>query len=516
MAQRLLVAVTTTVVIHLLFLAHGYTQTTLPSEHDLAAARGNLALVAKHDNSLSYIARWASAPIETWPNWSALFNSPCARGLVCDLRAVPKKQAGQRSAEARVETEQNAANQLSPTIHIDGVTYPYTAAGLNRAISHTISLGGGTVDATGMRGDFRFTDEVEVGSSASKPVVLILSPSAHIGCDISDPSKYCFRLFDNGTLIGGFAPGTGQGTTIGSASSSNNVRGIIGTDDSLGQIKSTFKLEGIHINNVVGGTLADAALVIRGTKDNSVVRNCLIVNPSGIGIHIGGTTLNAGVGVLTIEDTWINGSNGATDNTTALPLYINCNATCGTVGAIRWISGSIVDPGLGHNAILIDGGGYFYASAVGLFGIHMEGSINPSETTTPLIRMTNFAGNLSIVGGEALYSFGENFTVQVDSGSNGLGIMNMRTGHTNQVHNMVTGVDAIGPNGNIGYYTDSTTLIGPLVPTTVSSLPPASPANAGQMMRVSDWVVSVEGYACVGGGTATALAFSNGSVWKCF
>jgi hypothetical protein len=294
------------------------------------------------------------------------------------------------------------------------------------------------------------------------------------------------------------------------------VRGIIGTDDSLGQIKSTFKLEGIHINNVVGGTLADAALVIRGTKDNSVVRNCLIVNPSGIGIHIGGTTLNAGVGVLTIEDTWINGSNGATDNTTALPLYINCNATCGTVGAIRWISGSIVDPGLGHNAILIDGGGYFYASAVGLFGIHMEGSINPSETTTPLIRMTNFAGNLSIVGGEALYSFGENFTVQVDSGSNGLGIMNMRTGHTNQVHNMVTGVDAIGPNGNIGYYTDSTTLIGPLVPTTVSSLPPASPANAGQMMRVSDWVVSVEGYACVGGGTATALAFSNGSVWKCF
>jgi hypothetical protein len=51
---------------------------------------------------------------------------------------------------------------------------------------------------------------------------------------------------------------------------------------------------------------------------------------------------------------------------------------------------------------------------------------------------------------------------------------------------------------------------------TVSTLPSAS-TNAGTMFRVSDsTTISTEGQTCAGGGTNTALAFSNGSVWKCF
>lgn len=50
----------------------------------------------------------------------------------------------------------------------------------------------------------------------------------------------------------------------------------------------------------------------------------------------------------------------------------------------------------------------------------------------------------------------------------------------------------------------------------VGSLPSAA-ANKGQMQVVSDsTTVSAEGQTCAGSSTNTALAFSNGSVWKCF
>jgi hypothetical protein len=52
--------------------------------------------------------------------------------------------------------------------------------------------------------------------------------------------------------------------------------------------------------------------------------------------------------------------------------------------------------------------------------------------------------------------------------------------------------------------------------TTVGSLPSAA-SNSGAMIRVSDsTAVAAEGQTCAGGSSNTALAFSNGTVWKCF
>ncbi len=54
-------------------------------------------------------------------------------------------------------------------------------------------------------------------------------------------------------------------------------------------------------------------------------------------------------------------------------------------------------------------------------------------------------------------------------------------------------------------------------PITVSQLPAAAAGNAGQMRRVIDsTAVTTEGQTCAGSGSAAALAFSNGKVWKCF
>jgi hypothetical protein len=53
--------------------------------------------------------------------------------------------------------------------------------------------------------------------------------------------------------------------------------------------------------------------------------------------------------------------------------------------------------------------------------------------------------------------------------------------------------------------------------TTVSSLPAAAAGNQGWIKTVSDsTAITVEGQACVGSGASTALAFSDGSTWKCF
>ena len=55
------------------------------------------------------------------------------------------------------------------------------------------------------------------------------------------------------------------------------------------------------------------------------------------------------------------------------------------------------------------------------------------------------------------------------------------------------------------------------VPVLVGALPAAASANAGQIKSVSDSTsVATEGQTCVGGSTNSALAFSNGTVWKCF
>lgn len=54
------------------------------------------------------------------------------------------------------------------------------------------------------------------------------------------------------------------------------------------------------------------------------------------------------------------------------------------------------------------------------------------------------------------------------------------------------------------------------IPVAVGSLPAAS-SNGGQWRTVNDsTTVVAEGQSCVGSGAVTALAFSNGTVWKCF
>jgi hypothetical protein len=85
-------------------------------------------------------------------------------------------------------------------------------------------------------------------------------------------------------------------------------------------------------------------------------------------------------------------------------------------------------------------------------------------------------------------------------------------GGTQQPPPTQTGTGSVGINAKEMY---SPIMV--LTPVKVASLPAAAPGNAGQMRVVNDsTAVTSEGQTCTGSSTNTALAFSNGSVWKCF
>lgn len=109
----------------------------------------------------------------------------------------------------------------------------------------------------------------------------------------------------------------------------------------------------------------------------------------------------------------------------------------------------------------------------------------------------NFLGGVSnaVVNGNnyAGATFGTSFLNPPSAGSN-IQILGQETSVLNRL---------------MGY-----SLLGPV---TVGALPAAAAGNKGQMISVSDsTAVAAEGQTCVGGSTNTALAFSNGTAWKCF
>lgn len=101
-------------------------------------------------------------------------------------------------------------------------------------------------------------------------------------------------------------------------------------------------------------------------------------------------------------------------------------------------------------------------------------------------------------------------------GSNWLGAVTFTSSSLPTYQAYMGGVSSDSHNGET--VTGALTASGGVDPgiSTVAALPSAA-SSTGKMRRVSDsTTVSAEGQTCVGGGTATALAFSNGSVWKCF
>jgi hypothetical protein len=326
---------------------------------------------------------------------------------------------------------------------------------VNSCIATVIAMGGGTCDATNLGGLQTISEQINVGNTSSVPVVLLMSPIANWGVKIKDGTSCAVMVYNNGSIVSS-GTATGQEATISSFSNATNVRGLLCTNDSLGGASNTFKVEGIQFHNSNGGTMTDAAVVLRGCKDNSIFRNNLVVNPFGVGVHIGGTTAHAQCTVLTVEDTWVSGANGNRSNTTAQPVLIQGSAAAGAVSSIRWVSGSIVDPGGGQNSIVIDGGTNYYAENINFYGLHMEATVNAADGGTPVVRISH-AGPVNWYGGGIFHTY-ENgaYCFRLENSANNFIASGVECGHTTMVQNATTGINYVNiGTGAIQYYTES-------------------------------------------------------------
>jgi hypothetical protein len=105
------------------------------------------------------------------------------------------------------------------------------------------------------------------------------------------------------------------------------------------------------------------------------------------------------------------------------------------------------------------------------------------------------------------------FGVQTGTGTSG--VIRFRNNTTDNTETMTVDTSA-AQKVTVTNLSVSGTGLAQLGSTTVSALPSAA-SNAGAMIRVSDsTALATEGQTCVGSSTNVALAFSNGSVWKCF
>lgn len=371
----------------------------------------------------------------------------CILLLFCLLAYTSHAQVSSRVAVGNSGTRVYAGQQSAADASVQ----------VNSCIASVIAMGGGICDATNLGGVQTISQQINVGNTSSVPVVLLMSPIANWGVNITNGALCGVMVYNNGSIVSS-GTATGQEATIGSASNSTNVRGLLCTNDSLGGASNTFKVEGIQIDNVKGGTMTDAAVVLRGCKDNSIFRNNLVINPFSVGLHIGGITANAQCTVLTVEDTWVNGANGNTSNNAAQPVLIQGSAAAGAVSSIRWVSGSIVAPGGGQNSIVIDGGAgtNYYAEDITFFGIHMEATINPADSGTPVVRISH-AGPVNWYGGAILHSYANGaYCFRLENGATNFVASGVECGHTTMVQNATTGINYLDiSSGAIQYYTES-------------------------------------------------------------
>ena len=397
----------------------------------------------------------ANAGVSTAPNGDIL--TVDGLGNAQDSGVLISSLAPKANAALTGTTTIALANvtELNTVLYADQFPGADVSIQINAAIAAVISAGGGTVDARGLGGVGHISKQINVGNSSHVPVSLLLPTSANWGVTISDGVSSAFLVYDACEVRADLDASGGTGCLISCQTSGTNLFALLSTY-APSAAYGTWHISGLGFFNTNGGTLG-CAVCLAGFKDESLFENSFVCNPYGIGLLIGGSGANVGGGPLIVSNVWCNGTNGGTVNTVAQPLVIEGNSNSGgTVNAVRWFGGSVVEPGSAIPNIYINGGGGYYVGSVDFYGLYMESTVCPADTGTPLI-LIDHAGPTTIIGGQSGFSFSNSaYMVKMQNSANGLTIVGFENGHLQIVNNTVTGVNTIySANGNVGYYNDS-------------------------------------------------------------
>lgn len=223
-----------------------------------------------------------------------------------------------------------------------------------------------------------------------------------------------------------------------------------------------------------------------------------------------GGALAAGGGNLNGVTAEVDVTGAITSNPTAtVPALLAEAHVRGTGGTIPDLAGIATFNGIDRTATT--------TNITRAYGVFVNACGNTSTSGATIANCYGFYTNHNTLGISSNYSFFSNGRIRLAyfASDNGLDLESTGGTATNILKN--DGTDTlmiIGLSAAKGIKFGS-----PITPNsvTVSSLPAAAAGNAGQIMIVSDsTTVATEGQTCVGSSSNTALAFSNGSVWKCF
>jgi hypothetical protein len=159
-------------------------------------------------------------------------------------------------------------------------------------------------------------------------------------------------------------------------------------------------------------------------------------------------------------------------------------------------AGDEIDMAAGMTFAATGGGFVFSDTSGGTFGSNTTGGVGITDQSSPGMDFDE-AGT----GPVAMDANGGGFSFSDTAGGNFQVTTNTILASTQLCADSDNNFISTGPNCSV----------------LVASLPAAASGNAGQVRSVSDsTTIATEGQTCAGGSTHTALAFSNGTVWKCF
>lgn len=455
----------------------------------------------------------ACSPFDsTWPV-TASAQAPQSR--IVSQGAASKRTTALPRGSAHDRTRRylggpNDPTPILPTPRDPGI-HEIAALEINSCLARA-RVSGGICDARSIpAASFRQQITVDGGET-----LLLPSSGAWIWTGISDGQSCGIAVEGGGSLIGFGASNGGGFNKFELLTSGNvNMRGLLCANTTATPNYMRIEGEAIVLPQA-GASFTKGAVDIEGWYDASVLRDLTVSltedpTPNQTALYVSGLCCSATIERVVADAGYRQGD---------IPAHITGPADGATTGAAVLISNSFDHPGSGENALLIDGDATGPITIVGQFS---EGS--RSDSTTPAWSVTATRG-VAFVGGRVqmlIPSSAYCIDVMSASGnsisvSGGFSCEGYKGGRQNAINDHTTGLKIkSGENGVVSDYSTAG-YTGKLMPEkrTVSALP-SPEEDEGMMLMVTDSTeILREGQICRGSGTHKALAFSNGSVWKCF
>lgn len=421
-------------------------------------------------------------------------------------------------------------------VYVDGNKYLCSDVGINAAIT-ALGINGGTVDASACTSAGTIASTVIVGTNTSvnSHGVRLILPCTYAAWGITvTGGAHVFEIADTSELAG-----CANRASILSLENGADVADVISFigNPADGGYTEYAKVSNVWVQNVGSATVTNGLLNLTGAFD-SIVSSVKLAGAAPCLFYVSDNANPIGANADDIENVLLDGL--YTAGTTLLCV----NPTHGPyVGPLHFRGGDWGHPGTGKSNVTVSRGGTAHSFGMSFTDIYLESnqdvssnvpvfsiadSLSPSFDNIYILRV----GATSVAPGIYFNDTGSGATnnisiknLSVVGGTTPNAVLSNIAGIPNLAVNLVPGLLAPGIGG-LGFTLQSSlnglSNISLTAPYTISggtlNLPSASSSQGSQYQVIDEVSGFSEGATCShsGSGAVVALAWSNGSVWKCF